>query len=62
MRRLALTVAALLLPPLVYIALAVTLGLAAVNPQCVPTPAEHGGAPVYLRTSPSFSTRHRDRR
>jgi uncharacterized protein (TIGR02117 family) len=51
MRRLALTVAALLLPPLAYIALAVTLGLAAVNPQFVPTPAEHGGVPVYLRTN-----------
>jgi len=52
MRRwLALTAAALLAVPLVYLLLAVILGLLPVNRDFRPTPPEAGGVTVYLRTN-----------
>jgi len=50
-RGLTLLAAALLLPPLSYLLLALLLGLLPVNRDFVPTPPDAGGVTVWLRTN-----------
>ena len=50
-RRLTLLAAAVLLPPLVYLLLALALGLLPVNRDFRPTPPAAGGVTVFLRTN-----------
>jgi len=50
-RRLTLLAAAVVLPPLAYLLLALLLGLLPVNRDWVPTPPGEGGITVFLRTN-----------